>query len=1055
MRRLVSLVKLIPAKQTARITYKILKVAHKSSRTLWSLYRAAVSFGHNRLTKKYRWYERWHRHPYHRHAHYAALAVYVLATLMVLTGPAHKTYANGLAAPVSDSSEATILNTTKKIYFDSGATYHANVAIDNYTRQMSGYAWSEDMGWIDFGSDSDNSLGPVVADKTGHLTGRAKAINGGYIDFGTNSANVVITTPGGDFSGYAWSEDLGWIDFAGVSAPDYNPDLLAPDNPATVTAKSAAGGTTLTNNHWYNYHAPYFSWTAPADHADGITPSGAAGYYIYFGTDAAADPSDYQVTNDFTSPSIDATGSFTYYLRIKTKDVAGNVSDPVTIFTYKYENLPPTPPSYVAVNPSGYSRTNSFTFSWPVSGGTAATDTGGSNVAGYRYLINSDGNWHAVSGDANTATVALTDVASLGLNTFDLEAVDGAGNVSFPVRTNFYFNNSSPTAPRNLSVNPPGTSSTNSFAFSWDAPPGDVAGYYYSVNSLPTDSNSSFTTETSLDAGPYATQQGENTFYIVARDSSGAYDLSSCNNISGNPAVDGCAKVSFSAVTIAPGIPGSIQVYDISDRAAKDYATAVKWVEPEDKGTGGFAGYDVYRSTDGNNYAKVGSTTGSIYADGNLNSQKYYYYVKSKDSAGKFSAATSPVSLTPTGRYTSPPKLVSGPTVTVAPTSITVKWATDRDSSSFVQIKDGNTFVSEQGQTAQTTSHEVKVVGLRSQRSYSFSIRSTDVDGNILEGSDQNFKTANTPSVYSLNVSNITQSSAIVNFKSTAIADFALYYGDTANYGQEIDENSSGGTTNHSIALSGLKPGQAYYFRVTGEDADGNELRSENSFSTLPMPAISKFGIQPDTSAPSTTIKVSWETNVPTSSIVKYSVDGKTFREQSVSDLTTDHEISISDLSDQSKYVIYASGRDQFGNEARSDQVSYDTPADTRPPKISDIVIESSNVGNSTNKSQVAVSWKTDEPANSQVEYDVGLSGSEYTRKTSLDSTSTNRHLVIISGLDPGKPYHIRIHSADPAGNLSESGDNTVITGEVSHSALQIIANTMQNIFGWMGKLFK
>lgn len=51
---------------------------------------------------------------------------------------------------------------------------------------VSGYAWSENIGWISFNSTS----------------------SGGGIDYGVD---VDIST--GDFSGYAWSENIGWISF--------------------------------------------------------------------------------------------------------------------------------------------------------------------------------------------------------------------------------------------------------------------------------------------------------------------------------------------------------------------------------------------------------------------------------------------------------------------------------------------------------------------------------------------------------------------------------------------------------------------------------------------------------------------------------------------------------------------------------------------------------------------------------------------------------------------------------------------------------------------------
>lgn len=521
--------------------------------------------------------------------------------------------------------------------------------------------------------------------------------------------------------------------------------------------------------------------------------------------------------------------------------------------------------------------------------------------------------------------------------------------------------------------------------------------------------------------------------------------------------------INFSGVKVAgitfvsPKAPSNVRGYDVSDRNLSDYAILVKWQAPLELDSDNFDSYLVEKSTDGINFTQVSSTTTSFayYDTSVLANQNYFYRVKSKNTTGT-TEISQIVSVTPTGKYTTPPNLVSGPDVTINPTSISVKWATDRPSSSFVQIKDGNTFVSEQGQTEQTTSHEVKVVGLRSQREYAYVIRSVDIDGNVFISEERKIQTANTPNVYDIQITNVTQTSAIINFKSTAIANFILRYGEDVKTETVISENSDSKTTSHSMALTNLKPGTFYFFRIVGEDSDGNELRSENSFSTLPMPEISKFGIEPVKDAPSTTLKVTWRTNVPTTSAIKYSTDGVKFGEKAGSDLVTDHEVVISDLADSSIYTVYATGRDQFGNLVESEKTTYSTPDDTRPPKIANIVIEASNVGNqSESNAQIAVSWKTDEPTTSQIEYGDGIVGEEYTRKTLLDGSYTNHHLVIISDLDPGKPYHLRVISTDQAGNITTSGDNTVITGEVSKSALGIIVNALQNVFGWMGNLIK
>src|SRR3989344_1840935 len=54
---------------------------------------------------------------------------------------------------------------------------------------VSGYAWSENIGWINFNC---TNLGAC----------------------GTTNYGVTINSTNGNFSGYAWSENIGWINFA-------------------------------------------------------------------------------------------------------------------------------------------------------------------------------------------------------------------------------------------------------------------------------------------------------------------------------------------------------------------------------------------------------------------------------------------------------------------------------------------------------------------------------------------------------------------------------------------------------------------------------------------------------------------------------------------------------------------------------------------------------------------------------------------------------------------------------------------------------------------------
>ena len=139
------------------------------------------------------------------------------------------------------SNTATVENTGSNVNFGSN---NSNVQIDNNTKIFSGYGWSDDLGWIAFGT-ADNPLGPVTVNNTTHaVSGEARVLNtGGDIDFrpSPQGSNVTIDT-GGNFSGYAWSSDCGWIDFGNTHAANLvyiSPTPEAPSN-FIITVESAA-----------------------------------------------------------------------------------------------------------------------------------------------------------------------------------------------------------------------------------------------------------------------------------------------------------------------------------------------------------------------------------------------------------------------------------------------------------------------------------------------------------------------------------------------------------------------------------------------------------------------------------------------------------------------------------------------------------------------------------------------------------------------------------------------------------------------------------------------
>lgn len=94
-------------------------------------------------------------------------------------------------------------------------------------------------------------------------------------------------------------------------------------------------------------------------------------------------------------------------------------------------------------------------------------------------------------------------------------------------------------------------------------------------------------------------------------------------------------------------------------------------------------------------------------------------------------------------------------------------------------------------------------------------------------------------------------------------------------------------------------------------------------------------------------------------------------------------------------------------------------PPDTTPPTISAITFSGITTTGAT------ITWETNEPADTQVEY--GLT-TAYGSQTTINTTLDTNHSVVLSGLSPGTAYNYRIKSRDGAGNLATSINNVFTT---------------------------
>jgi hypothetical protein len=120
--------------------------------------------------------------------------------------------------------------------------------------------------------------------------------------------------------------------------------------------------------------------------------------------------------------------------------------------------------------------------------------------------------------------------------------------------------------------------------------------------------------------------------------------------------------------------------------------------------------------------------------------------------------------------------------------------------------------------------------------------------------------------------------------------------------------------------------------------------------------------------------------------------------------------------------VVFAAAGCGAGSSTDSGNVTPPPPlppaADTTPPVLSAI---SAIPGTG----DASITWTTDEPADSQVEYGATTA---YGSSTTLASALVTSHTVNVTGLAPATLYHYRVKSRDAAGNLATSADQSFST---------------------------
>ncbi|MFH0853982.1 MAG: fibronectin type III domain-containing protein [bacterium] len=308
---------------------------------------------------------------------------------------------------------------------------------------------------------------------------------------------------------------------------------------------------------------------------------------------------------------------------------------------------------------------------------------------------------------------------------------------------------------------------------------------------------------------------------------------------------------------------------------------------------------------------------------------------------------------------------------------------------------------------------------------------------------------ANDTIIFDTTAPNIPSNLAIRDISNYASSEYRLFItweigddpGDFLKYNvwRTTDENDFGEApyqiisnrlTNYIIE-TGLSAGETYYYKISSQDTQNNisnfsavvsDTADGQGGTDATPPLISNVAISDisDTSA-----IISWTTDELSNSAVNYSTSAQELNLiKNIDSMQTSHSTTLNLLSPSLTYYFKVKSTDPSNNFSTDDNngnyYNFSTLADSTGPSISS-AIESDITSGSAK-----ISWTTDEPATSQIQY--GIQSGTLTLSTSLNQALSLSHLVELSGLSENTIYYYKIISNDEQGNSGESAENNFST---------------------------
>lgn len=233
--------------------------------------------------------------------------------------------------------------------------------------------------------------------------------------------------------------------------------------------------------------------------------------------------------------------------------------------------------------------------------------------------------------------------------------------------------------------------------------------------------------------------------------------------------------------------------------------------------------------------------------------------------------------------------------------------------------------------------------------------------------------------------------------------------------------------SSETFTVTGLAQNTLYYFALKTSDEVSNISGLSNIVSAATLQAVDAtapaISLVTTSNITGSSVLIVWLTDEAATSQVEYGA-ATGYGQQSGLDtaLVISHSAGLTGLSSNTVYNYRVKSKDASGNLAVSGNFTFTT----RSEAFLDVIAPTfSEIAAATTYATSTITWKTNEPATSLVEYGKTL---YYGSQTPEDRSLVTAHKVVIGGLEPETSYYFRLISKDFFGNNAVSGDSRFTT---------------------------